>query len=115
MSVDDTTKGDVMNDTTPGELFDEASNWAVGGGIVTLALFPLALPGIILAVAAAIPLLAVVLGLALVVGAVAVPVLLARALVRRVRALRVRRPQAGETGDQTDQQARSAVTGPHLA
>jgi hypothetical protein len=83
-SVDETTKGDVMNDTSPAEIFDEASNWIVGGGIVTMALFPLALPGIILTVAAAIPLAAVVLAVALVAGAVIAPVLLVRALGRRV-------------------------------
>jgi hypothetical protein len=73
-----------MNDTSPAEIFDEASNWIVGGGIVTMALFPLALPGVILTVAAAIPLAAVVLAVALVAGAVIVPVLLVRALTRRV-------------------------------
>src|SRR5215212_1121980 len=30
--------------TTPADLADEASAWAVGGGILTMALFPLALP-----------------------------------------------------------------------
>ena len=50
-----------MNDTSRGEILDEASNWIVGGGIVTMALFPLALPGIILTVAAAIPLAAAAL------------------------------------------------------
>ena len=32
-----------MNGTTRGEIVDEASNWLVGGGIVTMALAPLAL------------------------------------------------------------------------
>ena len=33
-----------MNGTTRGEIVDEASNWLVGGGIVTMALFPLVRP-----------------------------------------------------------------------
>jgi hypothetical protein len=37
-------------------MFDEASNWLVGGGILTMALAPLALPGIALLLVAAIPL-----------------------------------------------------------
>jgi hypothetical protein len=57
-----------MNGTSRGEIIDEASNWIIGGGIVTRALFPLALPGIVLAVAAALPLVAVALGVALVVA-----------------------------------------------
>ena len=44
-----------MNGTTRGEIVDEASNWLVGGGIVTMALAPLALPGIALLLVAAIP------------------------------------------------------------
>jgi len=47
-----------MNRTSRGEIVDEASNWLLGGGIVTMALFPLALPWIALTVVAAIPLLA---------------------------------------------------------
>jgi hypothetical protein len=34
-----------MNGTSRGEIFDEASNWLMGGGIMTLALAPPALPG----------------------------------------------------------------------
>ena len=73
-----------MNDTSRGQIVDEASNWIVGGGIVTMALFPLALPGIILAVAAAIPLVAVALAIALVAGAVVAPVWLVRRLARKM-------------------------------
>ena len=51
-----------MNGTTRDEVLDEVSNWLVGGGIVTMALAPLALPGMALLLVAAIPLLA--LGLA---------------------------------------------------
>ena len=52
-----------MNGHTRGEIVDEASNWLVGGGIVTMALTPLALPGIALATVAAVPLLALALPL----------------------------------------------------
>jgi len=33
---------------TPAELADEASAWAIGGGILTFALFPLVLPIVLL-------------------------------------------------------------------
>jgi hypothetical protein len=71
-----------MTNTSPAETFDEASNWIVGGGIVTMALFPLALPGIILVLAAAVPLLAIALAGLLVFGVVAGPVLLVRRIWR---------------------------------
>ena len=72
-----------MTDTTLGEIVDEASNWNVGAGIVTMALFPMALPGIALAIVAAIPLLALALP-ALLIWGVAVAV---SRLVRGVRRL----------------------------
>jgi hypothetical protein len=56
----------------------EFSNWAVGLGIVTIALSPLALPILILTVVALVPLLIPVLALAV----LAAPVLLARKLIR---------------------------------
>ncbi len=73
-----------MNGTTRGEVFDEASNWLVGGGIVTMALAPLALPGIALLLVAAIPLLAIGLAGGLLAAIVIGPILLVRALVRRI-------------------------------
>jgi membrane protein implicated in regulation of membrane protease activity len=85
-----------MNDISRGELIDEASNWAVGGGIVTMALFPLALPGIALLIAAAIPLVAVGLALALVAGAVVAPILLVRRLAAKVIGLRQRERAIGD-------------------
>jgi hypothetical protein len=71
-----------MNGTSRGEIIDEASSWLVGGGIVTMALFPLALPGIVLAAAAAIPLLALGLAAGVLALAVIVPIRLVRALIR---------------------------------
>jgi hypothetical protein len=73
-----------MNGTTRGEIVDEASSWVVGGGIVTMALAPLALPGIALLLAAAIPLLALALAGGLLAGAVIGPIVLVRAIARRV-------------------------------
>jgi hypothetical protein len=66
------------------ELAGELSTWLVGGGILTTALFPLALPIIVLTAAAAIPL--VVVGL--VVGVAAAPIVLLRRLGRSFRASR---------------------------
>ena len=59
--------------TTPiaaAELADEASAWAVGGGVITVALFPIALPIILLTVAAILPLVLIPLALGLLVAAV---------------------------------------------
>jgi hypothetical protein len=75
--------------TTPADLADEASAWAVGGGILTVALVPLALPLILLTAAAALPFLLIQLALGLLVVAVALPVPLVRGLWRWAsRALR---------------------------
>jgi membrane protein implicated in regulation of membrane protease activity len=69
-------------------LADELSAWLVGGGILTMALFPLALPIIALTAVAAIPLVLVALALGLVAAVVAAPILLLRRLRRSVRASR---------------------------
>lgn len=79
-----------------GELVDEASNWIVGGGIVTMALAPLALPGIALAAVAAIPLLALALPVLLVTGVAVGVFRVARALARLVSGLRWRGRAAEE-------------------
>ncbi len=60
------------------EMVDEASTWLVGGGMVTLAIFPLALPAIVLLAIAALPLLLVAAVGALVAGMVVVPLRLVR-------------------------------------
>ena len=62
--------------------FQEFSNWAVGLGIVTMALFPLALPILILTIVALLPLLVPLLAIALVGAVIAGPVLLVRRLLR---------------------------------
>ena len=83
-----------MNGTSRGAIVDEASSWIVGGGIVTMALFPLALPGIALAVVAAIPLLALALPVLLIWGMAVAVSRLARGLGRLVTRLRRRKKPA---------------------
>jgi uncharacterized membrane protein YbhN (UPF0104 family) len=65
------------------EVANELSTWAVGGGIITFALFPLALPIIALTAVALIPLAIPLVLLALVGGLAAVPILAWRRLRRR--------------------------------
>src|SRR3954468_22913873 len=75
------------------EVVEGISGTLVGGGIVTMALFPLALPALALIAIAAIPILLFALGAGLLVAGVAVPILLVRSLGRRaIRALRPRGP-----------------------
>jgi hypothetical protein len=70
------------------EVVDEVSKWSVGGGIILIALFPLALPILILTLVAVLPLVVPLLALGLLAGVVAVPVMLIRKLVPSVRKLR---------------------------
>src|SRR5215211_6741300 len=70
---------------TPAELAGEAAAWGVGGGVVTMALFPLALPIILLTAVAAIPLVLLALAAGLVGAVVAAPILLLRRLRRPAR------------------------------
>jgi hypothetical protein len=78
------------------DVADVLSGWAFGGGVVTLALFPLALPILALTAVAVLPLVVPVLAVGLVVAAVALPVLAARSVGRRVRA--VERPTPARPG-----------------
>jgi hypothetical protein len=75
------------------ELSDEISKWTVGWGVVGTALFPFALPIVILTAVALLPLLVPLLALALLAGALALPVILFRKLGRSVA--RLRRPRGG--------------------
>jgi hypothetical protein len=79
------------------EIVDGQSPWLVGGGIVTMALFPLALPALALIAIAALPLLLLPLVGAVVVGLIVLPVRLAR---RGLRALRrsPHRPATNRSG-----------------
>ena len=64
-------------------MLSETTGWIVGLGIVTMALFPFALPGIALTIVAVIPLLLIGLAAALVAAIIALPILLVRSLGRR--------------------------------
>ena len=70
------------------ELGDTLTDWAVGGGIVTMALFPLAIPIVALTAVALLPLLAPVVVVGVAIGLVALPVAVVRAVSRRIRARR---------------------------
>jgi hypothetical protein len=81
-----------MGTGTATDLAKELNDWLVGGGIITMALFPLAIPLLALTAVAVIPLLVIPLVGGLVAALVAVPVLLVRGLARRVlRAFRALR------------------------
>jgi hypothetical protein len=88
MSTKPTTRSYLL------EVVDESSNWLVGGGIVTMALFPLALPALILILVAAIPILLVSLVAAVATGLIWLPVHLVR---RALEAWRGRRGSESTT------------------
>ena len=67
---------------TAGEVADEMATMALGGAILTFALFPLAVPMIALTIIALVPLLIVGLAAGLVVAVFAVPVVMVRRLRR---------------------------------
>jgi Flp pilus assembly protein TadB len=97
-----------MNANTRAEVIDEASKWNVGAGVVTMALFPLALPLLVLTAVAVVPLLLIPLAGALALAVVAAPLLLLWGLGRRaMRALR--RPSTPVT---SGRETRSLPTGP---
>jgi hypothetical protein len=68
-----------MNPTAP-DVVEEASAWALGGGLLTFALFPFALPILLLTVAFVLPFVLAGLAIALVLSLVAAPILLVRRL-----------------------------------
>jgi hypothetical protein len=70
---------------TTAEYVDEASRWNVGAGILTMALAPFALPGIVLILILALPFLVVGLAGALLAGLVLLPLRLGGALRARRR------------------------------
>ncbi|MGH2990243.1 MAG: hypothetical protein ACRDMA_10340 [Solirubrobacterales bacterium] len=83
---------------TAADVADTLSVWGVGAGMITMALFPLAIPILVLTAVALLPLLVPVVALGLVVALVALPVLAARAVGRwarraRGRASAAERPQ----------------------
>lgn len=66
-----------MNPTAP-DLVMEASAWALGAGVITFALFPFALPILLLTVAFVLPFVLAGLAIALALAVVAAPILLVR-------------------------------------
>jgi hypothetical protein len=72
------------------ESLDEIWKWTVGGGILVVALAPLALPILILTLVALLALALPLLAVSLLGGLVTLPVLLARRLGRSIRRLRSR-------------------------
>ena len=79
------------NEHSSTEVVDTMSEFLVGGGILTMALFPLAIPMVALLIVAALPLLAVGAALAIVGAILAAPIVLVRALSRRLGKIRVNR------------------------
>jgi hypothetical protein len=81
---------------------DEIWKWTVGAGILVVALAPLALPILILTIAATLPLLVPLLAVGLLVGALALPVVLFRRVGHSVSRIRPRRRERAEplTGHQ---------------
>jgi membrane protein implicated in regulation of membrane protease activity len=67
------------------EVVDEISKWTVGFGVITVALFGLSLPILLLTAVALLPLAVPLIAIGLVAAVVAVPILLVRRLVRGIR------------------------------
>jgi hypothetical protein len=73
------------------EAADEIWKWTVGGGILLVALAPLALPIIVLTIVALLPLAVPLIAIGLVVGVLALPIMLARKVLRSVSGVGSRR------------------------
>jgi hypothetical protein len=95
------------------ETLDEIWKWTVGGGILLMALAPLALPILILTLVAVLPLVVPVLAVGLVVGVIALPVVLIRKVGRSVSGFgsrrRRRRPAAPAPKPVTGHEGRAQV------
>jgi hypothetical protein len=78
------------------QTLDEIWKWTVGGGILLVALAPLALPIVVLTLVAVLPLALPLLAVALVAAIVAVPVMLLRKLGGSVRSAGRRRRASAE-------------------
>jgi hypothetical protein len=101
--------------TSRAEILDEASKWGVGLGVITFALFPLALPFVILTAVAVLPLVLPALAAGVLIAVVALPIVMVRRLGRR--AARGQRPNGTAALDHTSlprtSQARAvSVKGP---
>ena len=82
---------------------DELSTWAVGLGILVVALAPLSIPILVLTAVALVPLALPVIALGLVAAVVAIPIVVGRRLVIRLRTRSARsrsaRPATPSTTD----------------
>mgnify|MGYP001027143904 CR=1 FL=1 len=82
---------------TAGDVVEEASAWALGGGVLTFALFPFALPALVLTVAFVLPFALAGLAIVLVLFMVAAPI----RLVRRLRSAMDRVPSGSHPKHET--------------
>ncbi|HSD25206.1 MAG TPA: hypothetical protein VLB79_12870 [Solirubrobacterales bacterium] len=78
---------------TRAESLDEVWKWTVGGGILLMALAPLALPILILTLVAVLPLAVPLLAIGLLAAAIALPAMLVRRLGRSVSRIGPRGPE----------------------
>jgi hypothetical protein len=88
-------KGAFMNAESArkrAEVADEVSKWTVGAGIIAVALFPLAIPIVVLTAVALLPLLVPLAAIGVLAGVVALPAM----VVRRLRGHRASGPTAEE-------------------
>ena len=85
------------------EAFAEFSTWAVGLGILVVALFPLSIPILVLTAVALVPLLIPVLAIGLVAAILWVPVRLGRRAAARLRAWTATRRSARPVGPSTSE------------
>ena len=76
------------------EAIEEVSKWGVGLGVLTFALFPLAVPILLLTAVALLPLALPLVALALIGAVLAAPVMLVRRLVRSRGERRDRSPSS---------------------
>jgi hypothetical protein len=85
---------DAHNDTTSsiGDVITGAAEWMFALGVLTMTVFPFAIPGIVLTVAAVVPLVLLAVVGALLAAVAAAPAMAVRGLRRRAA---VRRDRAG--------------------
>jgi hypothetical protein len=81
-------KGEIMSKHTPQQpttsLLEVVASFLFGGAVLTMALFPLAVPMVALLIVVALPLVALGAGVAAIVAALTVPVMLIRGLSRKL-------------------------------
>jgi hypothetical protein len=74
---------DRLDPHTAADVTDTLSTWAVGAGVITIALAPLALPILALTAVALLPLVVPIVAIGVLIALVALPVRLVRAVARR--------------------------------